>query len=55
MTREEAAERLSINRTYLDMVCRGARRPGLALALAIEKLTAGAIPAAEWVGDDAGG
>jgi DNA-binding XRE family transcriptional regulator len=50
MTREEAAEKLGVNRTHLDMLCRGARKPGLALALAIENLTNGAIPPASWVG-----
>ncbi|GMV16639.1 MAG: hypothetical protein AMXMBFR56_48630 [Polyangiaceae bacterium] len=49
MTRDEVAAALDINRTHLDKVCRGARRPGLALALGIEKLTQGAIPAAEWL------
>lgn len=49
MTRDEAAEKLAINRTHLDMLCRGSRRPGLTLAVEIEKLTKGAIPAAEWV------
>jgi DNA-binding XRE family transcriptional regulator len=49
MTRDEAAEKLAINRTHLDMLCRGSRRPGLTLAVAIEKLTKGAIPAAAWV------
>ena len=49
MTRDDAAEELAINRTHLDMLCRGSRRPGLTLAVAIEKLTKGAIPAAEWV------
>jgi transcriptional regulator with XRE-family HTH domain len=49
MTREEAAEKLGINRTHLDILCRGESRPGLALALAIETLTKGAIPPAEWL------
>ncbi len=49
MTRDEAAEKLAVNRTHLDILCRGDGRPGLALALAIEKLTDGAIPAADWV------
>jgi hypothetical protein len=52
MTRDQAADQLSINRNYLDMLCRGARRPGLSLAVAIEKLTKGAVPATGWV--DAG-
>jgi len=49
MTRDQAAENLGLNRTYLDMLCRGAWRSRLALALAIEKMTGGAIPAAAWV------
>jgi hypothetical protein len=49
MTRSDVADALEINRTHLDKLCRGTRRPGLALALSIEKLTRGAIPAAEWV------
>jgi DNA-binding XRE family transcriptional regulator len=49
MTRDEAAEKLAINRTHLDMLCRGSRRPGLTLAVAIERLTNGAISAADWV------
>lgn len=49
MSRDEVASELGINRTHLDKVCRGARRPGLALALGIEKLTGGAIPASDWL------
>jgi hypothetical protein len=49
MTRDEVADALDINRTHVDKLCRGAGRPGLALALAIEKLTRGAITAGEWV------
>lgn len=48
-TREAFATKLGVNRTYLDMLCRGARRPGLALALEIERLTRGGVPAAGWV------
>ncbi len=49
MNRDEVAAALGINRTHLDKVCRGARRPGLGLALGIEKLTRGAIPASDWL------
>jgi hypothetical protein len=49
MTRDEVADALEINRTHVDKLCRGAGRPGLALALAIEKLTRGAIAAGDWV------
>ena len=48
-TREAFAKKLGVNRTYLDMLCRGARRPGLALALEIERLTRGGVPAAAWI------
>ena len=48
-TRDQVARELDINRTHLDMLCRGARRPGLPLAVAIEKLTRGAIPPSEWL------
>jgi transcriptional regulator with XRE-family HTH domain len=50
MTRAELAERLGISRPHADFICRGARRPSLELALAIEKLTDGAVPAASWTG-----
>lgn len=49
LTRDEVAGELGVNRTYLDMLCRGARRPGLRLALEIERITSGALPAAEWL------
>jgi hypothetical protein len=49
MTRDQVAAELEINRTHLDKLCRGARRPGLAIALGIEKLTRGEIPAEHWV------
>jgi DNA-binding XRE family transcriptional regulator len=49
MTRDEVAEKLGINRTHLDMICRAESRPGLALAFEIERLTRGELPASEWV------
>jgi len=48
-TRDEVADELGINRTYLDMLCRGARRPGLRLALEIERITGGTLPASSWI------
>jgi transcriptional regulator with XRE-family HTH domain len=48
MTRDELAERLGLSRSHADAICRGARRPSLELALAIEKLTSGAVPAWLW-------
>ncbi|MCL4755927.1 MAG: helix-turn-helix transcriptional regulator [Myxococcales bacterium] len=54
-TREAVATKLGVHRTYLDMLCRGARKPSLQLAVEIERLTRGAIPAAEWVKRQADG
>ena len=44
--REKVAEALGIGREYLDRLCRGERRPSLALALTIESKTG--IKAAQW-------
>jgi hypothetical protein len=48
MTRYELAERLKIGRGHADRICRGERRPSLELAVEIERLTDGAIPASTW-------
>jgi len=53
MNRDEAAARLGVTRTHLDRLCRGDRRPGLDLAIRIERLSKGAISAAEWVRPEA--
>jgi hypothetical protein len=47
-TRDEIAERLVITRIHLDRLCRADRRPSLELAIEIEKLTDGAVPAEIW-------
>jgi len=44
--REKAAKDLGITRVYLDRLCRGERRPSLALALKIEAKTG--IKVAQW-------
>ena len=49
LDRGGVAARLGIGRTYLDKLCREEARPSLELAVAIEKLTAGAVPAADWL------
>lgn len=51
MTRDHVATELGIARSHLDKLCRGETGPGLALAFAIERLSGGAIQAAEWVQD----
>ena len=50
MTRDTVAVELGVARTYLDKLCRGQHRPGLEVALRLEKLTAGEIPATDWLG-----
>jgi transcriptional regulator with XRE-family HTH domain len=48
-SRNDVAVRLGVGRTYLDKLCRGASRPSLELAIEIEKLTKGEVPAADWL------
>jgi transcriptional regulator with XRE-family HTH domain len=48
LTRDEVAIRFDITRPHLDRLCRGDRRPSLALALKIERITDGAVPVAAW-------
>lgn len=45
----EMAAKLGVSQSYLSQVETGARRSNLELALAIERVTEGAIPAASWV------
>jgi hypothetical protein len=49
LERGQVAARLGIGRTYLDKLCREEARPSLELAVAIEKFTGGAVPAADWL------
>lgn len=51
MSRDEVALKLGVARTYLDKLCRGQHRAGLDVALRLEKLTRGAIPVSDWVGE----
>lgn len=47
-TREQVAKALGIEKPSIDRLCRGGRRPSLDLAIKIERLTEGAVPAASW-------
>lgn len=49
LERGVVAARLGIARNYLDKLCREEARPSLELAVAIEKLTGRAVPAADWL------
>lgn len=47
-SRQLLAEKLGLTRQSADRLCRGARRPGLDLALKIEALTQKAVPVSAW-------
>jgi len=51
-SRAAFAEKIGISRSYLSEILSGKRRPGLVLAVSIERETCGAVPASSWV--DAG-
>jgi transcriptional regulator with XRE-family HTH domain len=48
-TREQVAKALGVTKSSLDRYCRGERTPTLGAALAIEKVTGGAIRARSWL------
>lgn len=47
--RDRLASKLEISRSSLDRLCRGVRRPGLELAVRIEKFTNGGVPISSWL------
>jgi transcriptional regulator with XRE-family HTH domain len=49
ITRDALAKQLELARGYVDLICSGSRRPSLEVALRIEKLTRGAVPASSWL------
>jgi len=49
LSRDDVAATLGIGRTYLDKLCRAISRPSLELAVEIEKVTQGAVPASDWL------
>jgi transcriptional regulator with XRE-family HTH domain len=48
ISRDTFAVKLGVTRTHLDRLCRADRRPGLDLALLIERLSKGAVPVSAW-------
>ncbi len=48
-TREQVAKALGVTKASLDRYCRSERTPSLGAALAIEKVTGGAISARSWL------
>ena len=46
---EEIAQSLKVDQTTVSRIERGDVLPGLALAIAIEELTDGHVPAASWL------
>lgn len=49
IARREFAEQIGVDQSVLSRFCRGLARPGLDKAVAIERATDGAVPAAYWV------
>lgn len=45
------AERLGITTSYLSLLESGTKTPSLDLAVRIERLTGGAVPASSWIPD----
>lgn len=50
-TRENWAARLGVSRSYLSLLESGKKVPSLVLAVKIEKISQGKVPAASWVSD----
>jgi DNA-binding XRE family transcriptional regulator len=50
INRDDVARRLGVNRRHVDHLAREDRRPSLELAIKIERLTAGEISAAYFLG-----
>ncbi len=48
-TRTQFADELGIGRPFLSMLESGRKRPSLELAVRIERLTAGGVPASSWI------
>ena len=49
MRQSEFAEMMGISQASVSRLAKGTSRPGLELAVAIEKRTCGAVPASSWV------
>lgn len=43
------ADRLGVSRSYLSDILNGNKTPSLDLAVRIERLTGGAVPASSWI------
>ena len=49
--RRDFAEEIGVHESVLSRYCNGLARPALDTAFAIERATAGAVPASSWVED----
>ncbi|QCP88117.1 XRE family transcriptional regulator [Cereibacter sphaeroides] len=52
MTREQFAAAAGISRSYLSLLEAGKKQPSLEVAVRIERLTNGGVPATSWVSAD---
>ncbi|MEY8143037.1 helix-turn-helix domain-containing protein [Falsihalocynthiibacter sp. CO-5D18] len=53
LSRQQWATRLGVSKSYLSMLENAKKVPSLVLAVKIENLTGGKVPAASWVSDPA--
>lgn len=53
--RRDFADLIGVDQSVLSRFCRGLARPGLDKAVAIERATDGAVPAAYWVDEPQAG
>jgi transcriptional regulator with XRE-family HTH domain len=49
ISQAKLSEVLGISRSHMSLLVSGERKPGLDLAVAIERATDGAVPASSWV------
>ena len=52
LTQSDLAQAARVSPVLVSMYVNGKRRPGIAIALAIERATGGAVPHTVWVSDE---
>lgn len=55
ISQAKLSDALGISRSHMSLLVSGERKPGLDLAVAIERATDGAVPASSWVDEPQAG